>query len=280
MQPNSLMFKLLEFYGTRMRHRGQWRVHQRLRRMLDADVRTDVEVVRRGLRWVLNPSDFVQRDVFWFGAKDTWDTFHIKRLLSPGSLIFDVGANFGYYAITLVNELGDGTRAFAFEPFPPTYARLRRNVELNALEGRVTTLALALSDAAGTAHMQTRNANSGTAALSERGDFDVAVTTMDEFCEQRGVQQLDFIKIDVEGFEDRLLRGAAQTIKRFRPLLLIELNPPVLSMNGSSVERVVEILRAYGYDLFLSRREQLVPLTSLPSGDNYVNAICLSANAR
>jgi hypothetical protein len=80
-----------------MHHRGQWRIHAKLRQLLDANIDCDMEVERAGLRWVLNPSDYMQRNLFWLGENDRWDTFHIKRLLPAGAVVCDVGANFGYY---------------------------------------------------------------------------------------------------------------------------------------------------------------------------------------
>src|SRR5262249_14747784 len=117
----SALARLLEFYGTRLHHRGQGRIHMMLRRILKPDLNADFDVTRGGLHWRLNPSDFVQADLFWFGRKDYWETHHLRKLLHPGSVLFDVGANIGYYAITLAAALGNACRVYAFEPFPSTY---------------------------------------------------------------------------------------------------------------------------------------------------------------
>jgi FkbM family methyltransferase len=275
MQRDDMLFRLLEFYGTRLHHRGQCWVHEHLRRFLDADIDEECDVIRNGRRFVLNPSDFVQRNFFWFGEEDQMEPRVLARLLKPGSVLFDVGANFGYYAITLADSLGHDCRVFAFEPFPSTYGRLRRHIELNALDDVIRAYPVALAARAGFARMAMHSHNSGAAALSDSdGEERVEVSTLDNFCAEHAIDRLDFLKVDVEGCEEQLLIGGAATITRFSPLIFIELNPPTLARVGSTVGRVVARLREHGYELFVAHRDQLRPLSQLPRGHEYVNAFC------
>lgn len=245
-----------------------------LRRRFLADLDTDFEVTRGDQRWRLNPSDFVQADLFWLGRKDYWDIRHLRRLIPRGSVLFDVGANFGYYAITLATALRNECRVYAFEPFPPTYECLGINISLNDLAGTITAHRLALSDQQGAANMSIRvSGNSGSARLDNSGQSIIS-TTLDVFCNTHRIDQLDFLKIDAEGHEERVLRGAAQTIQKQRPLILIELDRPLLRDAGSSVECVVSLLHAYGYSLHVAHRDTLVPLKTLPA-DVVVNAFAL-----
>jgi hypothetical protein len=79
-------------------------VHEKLRGLPGFNVDEDLEVARGQLRWVLNPSDFMQSALFWLGERDRWDMFQINRMLRHGAIIFDVGANFGYYALIFVER--------------------------------------------------------------------------------------------------------------------------------------------------------------------------------
>ena len=271
----SALFRLLEFYGTRVPHRGQWRVHTMLRRMLKVDVDADFQVTRGGLQWQLNPSDFVQADLFWYGHKDYWETHHLRRLLQRGSVLFDIGANIGYYAVTLTAALGNECRVYAFEPFPPTYERLVTHITLNSFTETISAHRLALSDRERVAHMRIRvGSNSGSARLDTSGE-EIPTTTLDTFCSLHHVDRLDFIKIDAEGHEEFILAGGVQTIRRHRPLILLEFDPPLLEAAGSSVERVASLLRSHGYSLHTARRDVLVPMETLPAGRVVVNAFAL-----
>ena len=246
-----------------------------LRRILKADVDADFQVTRGGLRWRLNPSDYVQADLFWYGHKDYWETYHLRKLLQRGSVLFDIGANIGYYAITLAAALGTESRAHAFEPFAPSYERLLTNIALNNLNETVDAHKLALSDRERVAYMRVRvGGNSGSARFDTGGER-IPTTTLDIFCPTHHIERLDFVKIDAEGHEEFVLAGGAQTLRRYRPLILLELDPPLLSDAGSSVERVVATLGNYGYSLHTARRDALLPMETLPTGRVVVNAFAI-----
>ena len=278
MRTDSWLFKLLEVYGTRVHHRGQWRVHALLRKWLHPNVDADLQVVRDGHRWLLNPSDFVQCEFFWLGTRDDWEMFHLRKLLHPGSVILDVGANFGHYSITLADALHKDCSVLAFEPFPPNLERLRTNIRMNSLEDIIQIHAIGLSDSVGSGYMTTRADNSGAATLAASGGaegYHVALTTLDFFYAHHRIEKLDFMKIDIEGYEEKLLIGGKETIRRFSPLILIELDPPKLIRAGSSVDRVAAQLNDFGYKLYVARRKRLLPLRNLPHGQDLINAFCL-----
>ena len=277
MTPGSVGFRFLEWYGLHGRHPGQWRVHSALRNILRAHVDADLAVERQGLRWILNPSDFPQENLFWLGESDRWDLFHARRMVRPGSVIFDVGSNFGYYALMLAAGLRQECEVHAFEPTDATFDRLSQHIALNGMDC-VHAHRLALSDAPGTASMHGRNGNSG-AAFVELGDGGrVGVTTLDAFVAERGIRRLDFMKIDVEGFEERVLRGGERVLRELRPTILLEVQPVTLQRAGSSVQRLADLLGSHGYVLRQANRERLVPLVLSDAPGYLVNGFAVSAD--
>jgi FkbM family methyltransferase len=285
MTPDSWLFKLLEFYGTRLHHRGQGQIHVWLRKRLQLNVNVDLQVVRDGHRWLLNPSDFVQTEFFWLGERDTWDVWHAKKLIHPGYVLFDIGANFGHYSITLADAVGRACVVHAFEPFPKNTERLRTNIRLNGLDQIVHVHQIGLSDTVGIGKMMIRSDNSGSATLavtdgSAIAAMDIRLTTLDAFCEQEQVGKVDFIKADVEGYEERLILGGAKTIERDAPLILIEFDPPKLSRAGSSVDRLANQLQKACYSLYVADRKELVPLRDLPKGWDILNVFCIPESRR
>jgi len=275
MNDRSLAFKALEFYGCRLRHRGQWRIHGLLTNLLRANIDREIEVERAGLRWLLNPSDYVQRGLFWLGERDRWDSYHVKRLLPAGSVICDIGANFGYYSLALAEFLKRDCRVLAFEPSPETRARLERNIALNQLRDTVTVIPCALSDAPGSARMTSRKGNSGATYIRNDGETEVEVVTLDDVCARHRLSRLDFVKIDVEGFELKVLKGGERCLRAFRPILLVELMAEQLERAGTSPAEVATLLRDCGYALYVPRRKRLLPLMELPSGPQLMNVLCL-----
>jgi FkbM family methyltransferase len=275
LSPNSFAFRALEFYGTRVRHRGKWRVHSRLRKLLRADCDAELQVTRDGLEWLLNPSDYAQSEFFWLGAYEYWERYHFGRLLRPGDVVFDIGANFGYYSIAACAVLKGNCLVHAFEPNPALYARLVKNVELNDFAGRIRAYATALSDTCGLGHLNIKPSHSGIAKLVQSsGGATVSLTTLDDFCRANGIEKVDFLKIDVEGLEERVLRGTERTMSSLRPLLLIELHPTALAEEHSSVQAVAALLQKHGYDIYTARRHKLLALRELPTAPHPVKVFC------
>ncbi|HEY5219095.1 MAG TPA: FkbM family methyltransferase [Gemmatimonadaceae bacterium] len=185
----------------------------------------------------------------------TWNPVEyeaFRAVLHPGDVALDVGANVGAYTVLFGLWVGDAGRVFAFEPAPAAYDGLQRHVALNKLRGRVQTLRVAASDtvgeaefvsegSAGTNHLGWNSTTSSPAVIR------VATTTIDEIC---AAQQLRprLIKIDVEGAELAVLRGARQTIARMdrESGIFVEMHPSAWHAMGVSVEDLHAELAAQG----------------------------------
>jgi len=279
-RPGTLVWKTLEFYGTRMHHRGQWRIHPWLRSRLNITFDGDLLVKRQGLNWLLNPSDFTHSHLYWIGEFETWELYHLRRLLRPGSTFLDAGANFGYFSLLLAAKLAGAGRVFAFEPAAATFARLQRNIELNQMQSVVTAIPAGLSDQPGNGFLSAEHGNSGAAHLGASGD-PVTLDTIDRFCAANSVATVDLMKIDVEGSELRVLKGAEQTIASFHPPMMIEFNAEALQGSGaSSCAELADHLRSRGYRLFTFRYRELLPLDRLPAAGEIINVFALPAKNR
>ncbi|MBI1965485.1 MAG: FkbM family methyltransferase [Betaproteobacteria bacterium] len=172
----------------------------------------------------------------------------------PGEVLVDVGANVGMYTIWAAKTRG--ARVFAFEPEAQNYALLNRNIVLNSLGGRVTAYCLALSDQAGYSelHLSDLRVGGSCHSLGERVDFrhqpmnpaysqGCVAARLDDMVASGAVQQPDHIKIDVDGFEPKVIAGARRVLseKRLRSLL-IETN-----QNLSDHLQMVEELKSLGF---------------------------------
>lgn len=160
-----------------------------------------------------------------------------RAATTPGTVVFDVGANVGAYALLFGQWAGAHGRVFAFEPSPAAFAGLNAHVRLNGLTGVVTSVQAAVG-----AQPEVRpfvvasTAGEGRLATpldDARTTVPVPVTTIDEFCRRENVTP-DLIKIDVEGAELEVLRGARETIARTRGrlALFVELHPAQWAARG------------------------------------------------
>ena len=201
----------------------------------------------------------------------------IARFLPKSGVVFDVGAHAGQYAKLFARIAAEG-RVYAFEP--GSYARsiLRAAIWLRGFDN-VAILPLALSSAPGLATLNLPGKKSGSFGfgLAHLGEPQrrrtnvaqelVAMTTLDAAA-ALGLDRLDFVKADVEGWELHLPSGAADSLRRFRPTLLLELSSEHLARAGGRREHAFARLGDLDYLPFeLSRGRQLTPAAGDPDGD-------------
>ena len=131
----SLAARALVFYGSSLPdHPRKWWVHDRLRKWLAIQVADrESRVKRRGLWWSLNPADHAHAGLFWMGAKYTWEMYHLRRLLPPDCVVLDVGANYGYCAVTLAAAMKKRCRIWPSSRMPRTRP-LAKAVQWNELQ--------------------------------------------------------------------------------------------------------------------------------------------------
>jgi len=167
-----------------------------------------------------------------------YDTEHIRgllRLFRPDWTVLDVGANVGFYTIPMASAVQARGRLHAFEPVASNFSRLSENVRRNGLEYVAQLHQMGLSDQNGVLRISLREgfangAQTGNAEIvidqdDERFEcVETKVARLDDIAGSLGIDRLDFVKVDIEGHEDKFLAGAQTTIQRFRPVILLEIN--------------------------------------------------------
>jgi FkbM family methyltransferase len=173
-----------------------------------------------------------------------------RSVVAPGAVVLDVGASVGSYSMLFGQWAGRQGRVYAFEPAPEIRAVLERHVTLNALDGIVVPVAAAASDANGRSTFVTPGPHgiSRLAAGGESSPLTVDTITIDEFCRREAVKP-DLIKIDVEGAELAVLRGARDTLRACRPdvAIFVELHPTLWASIGVTREQIEAELDSLGF---------------------------------
>lgn len=265
------MVKALLLYAALPFHRGKQRLMEHAVALLGVSLPGERVVRRRGLWWALDPADYVCRDLFWAGAKDNAQMRAILEAMRPGGVMLDVGASFGYYSLVTAHALGEACTIHAFEPNPTAFARLTGNIERNRMRC-IEAHPVGLWDhETGMSVVDDLPGNSGAAHLVPGGP--VPTTTADAFCAGRALTRVDVMKIDAEGAELRVLRGAARVLDTLRPVLLVELNADALARNGASTADVLDLLEAHRYDVRpVKKRDRRLDLRN--PGAAIVDVLC------
>jgi FkbM family methyltransferase len=203
--------------------------------------------------------DVIGRHLYKYGCHDADVTAFLERTLEiqPGDVLFDIGANIGWYSLVLDRLAPKGADIYAFEPEPENFDLLVENVRRNAA-GKVHPVRKGLSDREGVLklHLCPRG-NRGRHSLlpiNEGGAIDVPVVPLDTFWAEQhlGDRVLRLLKIDVEGYEYVAFNGAGAALSRCRAVLA-EFAPAYMRKAGLEPGRLLQLLRGCGFTPYLIR---------------------------
>jgi FkbM family methyltransferase len=203
----------------------------------------------QGIRLRLFPSDMTFEA--WKSPANyrTADKDFLERVLKPGDLVVDVGANIGMISIRSAKLVGQSGRVIAIEPNPIIAPFCKENTRLNDLEN-VTVFQTALGAQEGFTSFNCDRSDD-CSRVTESGAVTVPITTLDKVMEIDPKREIDLLKIDVEGYEFEVMGGAVRTLQRTR-LIYIEVDAPNYSRYGRRTEEMINLLNSHGFDTFVS----------------------------
>lgn len=231
-----------------------------------------------GVQFEADLNDRIQRQM-WASVYEphVYECFDV--LLKPGDVYLDVGAHIGFHAVFAAHRVGPEGHVFAFEADGDVYKRLSRNLSQFRWAQAVNT---AVWDRTGSLTFE-RSSNkheSGWGTLTNVRDLgtgervDVRAISLDDWFRDRRMARWDAMKLDAEGSEPAVLRGAENAIGRFRPFLILEINGIVLKQAGFSAGDVLEFLTARGYNMYQLSFRHLERLDLSKHGE-FNDVLCL-----
>lgn len=256
-----LPFRIARWWSVRGPRRGRWRVWELAARLSGRGrlFRTHLDC---GLTVLLDLGDPMSRyPIVYGGMPEPALARAIRAVLAPGDIFLDIGANFGYYALLAATLVGPQGAVHAFEPQPQVAWLLRRNAMDNHLR-QLTVHQLALSDQAGLVTMYVPvGAQSGLATLRPEARWrsahaarliQVQMARLDDWARERGLGPVRALKLDAEGYELAILRGATELLDRCRPVVFFEADDDTADPRP--------LLADLGYRLFRLRKGGLAPV--------------------
>ena len=186
----------------------------------------------------------------------------IDRSLKPGHTVLDIGAHIGLTAVLFGQKVTPNGRVFSFEPTPVSYGVLKETIRINKLEQVITPVNSPVTDKSGTVNFYISNtavdvANSLVAweKGKELHGIQLNATCVDDFVKSQKITKVDFMKIDAEGVEYKVLNGAKETLTTHKPLVILALHPTAVATNGDSLKDIYSFLKEIGYKIFLDQKE-------------------------
>lgn len=217
-------------------------------------VRLEIE---RGVSFFLDPGDLVPVAILRSGQwqPEIWGS--IAPSLSEGAVFLDVGAHIGYFSIKAARRVGNSGRVVAFDPNPEILKLLRDNVAANH-SSNVIVEPVACTDREQTlTFYAVPSGNTGASSLARDNaepwsqapqPYQVRGRPIDDVIRELKLERVDVIKVDVEGAEVSVLKGALETLKRFHPKVIVEVSPPQLASFHTTPEDLVSLLKSAGYN--------------------------------
>ena len=225
---------------------------------------------REGVAFLARPSVPLGWHVAFFGTYEPELRRIFRTVLFPGGVAVDVGANIGWHTLLMAQLVGRQGRVLAAEANPSICRKLQQNVELNWMR-QVTIVPYALAGCKGTLAFRMPTEDSPDSGNGHIVANDVApgaeitqveARLLDEVVAAAGVDRVDLIKIDVEGFEWPVLQGAERTIEKFRPHVVFEFDAAYATRGGGSGPMLADFFRRHRYRLLVARRRSPEPLRS------------------
>lgn len=220
-----------------------------------AGSRTIAFTTKYGLTLKLRVGDILFGGFLHLGESNPMEMYVLRKILNPNDVVFDVGANLGWYALNSAQVVGSSGQVYAFEPNPAVANWASENCCLNHLTN-VKIEKIALADKTSTLEFYIGD-NFGSlvkkvARLDSRKikRISVPVTTVDDYIKGLSIKKVSLIKIDAEGKDFEVLRGAVQTLKQYHPYLIVEVFGLSWDTDVGRDKEILAYLEKLGYQAY------------------------------
>jgi FkbM family methyltransferase len=228
--------------------------------------------------WLKNDTSCIDNCLLKTGTWEPQAVTILKKYLKPGSVFIDVGANIGFFSIIAARIIGEKGMVYAFEPTDYFYSVLQRNLNENKIDNCFTfkfglsdsekSEKIIFLDSSATMHVQ--------ADQVAESDEKIELKTFDSFVIEKKLSRIDFIKVDIDGHEPYFLNGALNSIEKFNPLILLEINHLSYRAAGVDVIDFYSKLKSMGFYMY-----DEFNLTEIKTLEQFLKSACnfnLSSN--
>ncbi len=239
---------------------------------------------RDGIWYQLDLSELIDYSIFIGGWEKTTIDF-LSRTVTSGNCVLEIGANIGAHTLQIAQLVGPTGCIYAFEPTDFAANKLAANIKLNPeLAPRIRVRReLVTNSERETPSTTIRSSWKRSESNQQRPPESIQpkAISIDELVEVEGIAKVDLIKIDVDGYDFKVLQGAVNTIKSMNPVIFIELCEYCLNAQGNSIRDIFELLFSAGYEAQLEDGSNITDaqqVLKLVGSDSSVNGIFLKRN--
>jgi len=218
-------------------------------------------VKRKGIYWELDLDEGIDFSIFIFGFFEKETSRALDRLVNKGSVVIDIGANIGAHTLPLARLVGKKGKVYAIEPTKYAYRKLIKNLSLNndinnnvcadqvmliSAENTIKTNSVYSSWPLNKVNKNKRHSVHQGVLMTVDGSEE---KTLDDYISNNNIRSLDLIKMDVDGNELSVVKGANKVLTKFKPIIVMELAPDQYNDRNDFIE-VINILSNIGYHYY------------------------------
>ncbi len=207
-----------------------------------------------GLKIKADLDEWIQQHIYFLGSWDERGLKFLKNLLKENDVFFDIGANIGAYSLVASKIVGPGGKVHAFEPVSAVFERLEYNIGLNGLNNITANQNAVYQTSEVLELFVSAKQNAGMSSIfhhdTESGKVEkVQAISIDEYVEKENIRKIDLVKIDIEGAEFFALQGMKKSLKRFRPVILMEVSAEVLNNTNIQGSEILDTMKDLNYSI-------------------------------
>jgi len=227
-------------------------------------------MIQNNLMYMDTKDDVMVPELLAYGVYEKKITELFNNLVKPGMVVIDIGANIGYYSLIAARLAGINGKVYAFEPEPNNYNILISNIEANNFSHIIMPIEKLVLNNYGKTRLFIHRFNLGAHSISKdniategKGFVDMETVTIDDFFKTIPDKRVDLFKIDVEGAEGLVIKGAAETIKLNNPKIIMEFFPRLLRNAGTEPADLLSDLKMYNFRIKVILCEKITEITQI-----------------
>jgi|ETNmetMinimDraft_13_1059891.scaffolds.fasta_scaffold01996_6 FkbM family methyltransferase len=223
-----------------------------------------------GITYELQLNQLIDSSIYYDGCFEPNTVSCIKKLCKEGMTVIDIGANIGCHTLLFAKIVGDSGKVIAFEPMEWALKKLRRNINLNNIDNNIIVEKMALSNKKEIKELLFKSSWTIDSKKLPESQIPqkINMETLDEYVSSNGIEHIDLIKLDVDGYEFKVLKGAFKTLKTHKPVIITEIGFYSLERVGDKAEDMLSLLESIGYQSYSEKN--LIPYESV---DKVLNSI-------
>ncbi|MGY5142912.1 MAG: FkbM family methyltransferase [Candidatus Nitrosopumilus sp. bin_32a] len=268
--------KISYMYGYFFKQFGFWKTlkgiffyNYRILKRISLDTSKENTLTINGYKFITIPNDKgISEELLMFKTHEPLSTKLFEEFLKPGMVCMDVGSNIGYYVCLESKIIGKEGKIIAIEPSPLNFKYLQKNVELQE-KSNIELYNFACGDKDGEINFSVSNRSNWSRVVSDDlvdappdaiiETVTIPIKKIDSFIDEKLIDKLDFVRMDVEGYEKNILQGMKQSLQKFKPLIQLEMH--LFIMGEDATGSLFDFFSDLGYRVsYYVPREMDVPI--------------------